>query len=355
MTRLPTVPCLLALLLIGCAHAPTMPPPPPASAAASAEESPWPAYDADLTGFNYPYEVRFHPLESQRQTLRMAYMDVQPERPNGRTVVLLHGKNFSGAYWARTIRSLTDRGFRVVAPDQIGFGKSSKPERFQFTFQTLATHTRSLLDALGVERASVVGHSMGGMLATRYALMYPQQVERLVLVNPIGLEDWKRLVPYRTVDQHFESELKATPESIRDYMREAYFAGEWKPEYDELVRMLAGWTRGPDRERIAWMAALTTDMVFTQPVVHEFPDLRVPTLLVIGLRDRTAIGRGWAPERARPLLGDYPRMGREAAAAIPGSRLVELPGVGHMPQVESYDRYIEALTTFLDEPLPAQP
>ncbi|WP_252499309.1 alpha/beta fold hydrolase, partial [Escherichia coli] len=50
----------------------------------------------------------------------------------------------------------------------------------------------------GVARASVIGHSMGGMLATRYALLYPRQVERLVLVNPIGLEDWKALgVPWR--------------------------------------------------------------------------------------------------------------------------------------------------------------
>lgn len=305
-------------------------------------------FDAELTGYEYPYEVHFHPLESQRQQLRMAFMDVHPETPNGRTVVLLHGKNFSGAHWAETIALLRDRGYRVVVPDQIGFGKSSKPAHYQFTFQTLAENTAGLLDALGIERVAVVGHSMGGMLATRFALMFPRRVSGLALVNPIGLEDWKRVVPYRTVDEHFQSELKTTPESIRAYMRESYFAGEWKPEYEALVEMLAGWSIGPDRERIAWNAALTSDMAFTQPVVHEFGDLRVPTLLIIGVRDRTALGKGWAPEDVKATLGNYDVLGEKAAAAIPGAKLVELEGIGHIPQVEAFEAYSGALLAFLD-------
>lgn len=302
--------------------------------------------DAELTGFAYPFEVRFHPLQSQGQALKLAYMDVKPAAPNGATVVLLHGKNFSGNYWEKTIRALTAEGYRVVVPDQIGFGKSSKPQDYQFSFQTLATHTQQLLEALGVQRALVVGHSMGGMLATRFSLMFPQRVSGLVLVNPIGLEDWKRVVPYRTVDQHYQQELAATPESIRDYMREAYFAGQWKPEYDPLTEILSGWAVGPDRERIAKVAALTSDMVFTQPVVHEFADLQVPTLLIIGLRDKTAIGKAWAPEAVKPTLGDYTQLGKRAAAAIPGAQLVEIPGVGHVPQLEAWDPYAGALLQF---------
>jgi pimeloyl-ACP methyl ester carboxylesterase len=198
-----------------------------------------------------------------------------------------------------------------------------------------------------VQRAVVVGHSMGGMLAVRFGLMHPERVERLVLVNPLGLEDWKRVVPYRPVDALYAAELESTPDRVRAYMRESYFAGEWRPEYEPLVRMLAGWARGPDRERIAWLAALTTDMVFTQPVVHELPDLRVPTLLVVGQRDRTAIGKAWAPDAVKSRLGDYPALGRAAAAAIPGATLVELEGVGHLPQVEAFDAYLRALTDFL--------
>lgn len=312
--------------------------------------APPPAYDAELSTYAYPFPVRFQRVQAQGQALRMAYMDVAPARgvkANGRTVLLLHGKNFSGAYWERTARALSARGYRVVIPDQVGFGKSSKPVPFQYSLHALAAHTRALLESLGVERAAVVGHSMGGMVAVRFALLAPERTERLVLVNPIGLEDWKRLVPYRPVEALFEAERKATPRSVRAYMQESYFAGQWKPAYEPLVEVLAGWTRGKDRERLAWVAALTTEMVFTQPVLYEFPDLRTPTLLIIGERDRTAIGKAWASPEVRAQLGNYPELGRKAAAAIPGAKLVALPGVGHLPQVEAWADYERALVDFL--------
>jgi pimeloyl-ACP methyl ester carboxylesterase len=277
----------------------------------------------------------------------MAYMDVPAAQPNGQTVVLLHGKNFTASYWEPTIRFLSARGFRVIAPDQIGFGKSSKPAGYQYSFQQLASNTSALLDAAGVTQVSVVGHSMGGMLATRFALMYPARVGRLVLVNPIGLEDWKTVVPYRAIDQWYEQEKKATVDSVREYQRTSYYGGTWKPEYERLIEIAAGVTKHPDYPKVAWASALTYDMVFTQPVVYEFPRLTVPTLLVIGQRDRTALGRAWAPKDVAATLGDYPVLGKRAAAAIPGARLVEIPGVGHLPQVEAFEAYSEALVRFL--------
>ena len=304
-------------------------------------------FDAELSAAPYPFPVRHFELRSQRQTLRMAYMDVPARAPNGRSVLLLHGKNFSGAYWASTIRLLTDHGFRVIVPDQIGFGKSSKPERYQFSFQALSENTRALLGHLRVERVAVVGHSMGGMLATRFALTYPALTEKLVLVAPIGLEDWKRKVPPRSVDAWYEAELAATPESIRAYQRKAYYAGEWKPEYEELITLAARATRHPDYPKVAWCSALLYDMIFNQPVLYEFGDLRVPTLLVIGLRDRTALGSAWAPPEVASTLGDYTALGKRTRDAIPNAELVELDGIGHVPQVEAFDRYAKALLAFL--------
>ena len=330
---------LLILVLTSCAHEPEKKPSvlPPASG----------AFDAELSNFRYPRDVKFFSFSAQGQPLRMAYILAEPESPNGRTVVLFHGKNFSAFYWEPTIEALLKDGYRVVAPDQIGFGKSSKPAAYQFSFHALAQNTKALLDSLQVERVSVVGHSMGGMLAARYALQYPERVERLVLVNPIGLEDWKRVVPYRSVEESYQGELMATPESIREYQRVSYFGGEWKKEYEPLVEVLAGWTKHPDFPKVAWNNALTSDMVFTQPVLYEFPLLKAPTLLIIGQRDRTAIGRAWAPKEIAKSLGNYPALGRRAAKAIPGAKLVELNGVGHIPQVESFTAYRSALLDFL--------
>jgi pimeloyl-ACP methyl ester carboxylesterase len=315
----------------------------PAGATAPAGD----AYDPEATSFAYPYPIRFFELESQRQKLRMAYLDVAPEKPNGRAVVLLHGKNFHAGTWATTIASLRRAGFRVVAPDQIGFGKSSKPERYQFTFGQLAANTRALLASLGIERPVVVGHSMGGMLAVHYAVAYPAETERLVLVNPIGLEDYAAMIPPRTVDDWYRQELAQTPEKVREYQRVSYYGGTWKPEYEEHTRLLEGWTRHPDYWRVAWDSALTYDMILSQPVVYELPRVRAPTLLVIGTRDRTALGRPLAAPEVQKTMGDYTTLGKRAQERIPGAALVEIPGVGHVPQVEAFPAFEKALLEFL--------
>ncbi|MFV8783948.1 alpha/beta fold hydrolase [Microbulbifer sp. SA54] len=319
------------------------------SLSAVAEEYRVQPRDALLSDYNYPYPVRFHKFNAQQQPLRMAYMDIAPQLPAKGTVVLLHGKNFSGAYWQRTIEALTTEGYRVIAPDQIGFGKSSKPAHYQFSFQSLAEHTRSLLDTLGIDNAYVAGHSMGGMLATRFALMYPNRVAKLVLVNPIGLEDWKRVVPYQTIDDAIAQEMQQTPAIVKTYMTKAYFDGQWKPEYNPLLDIQGGWSTGPDAEKIAVIDALTSDMVFTQPVFYEFSELRAPTLLIIGTRDRTAIGRNRATPEIQRQLGNYEQLGKQTADKIPGARLVELEGIGHVPQFEAFDSYIDAFTDFLAE------
>ena len=201
----------------------------------------------------------------------MGYMDVPPEgAANGRTALLLHGKT-SAPPRQDTIKALSKAGYRVIAPDQIGFCSSTKPAHYQYSFQQLAQNTHDLLQNLKISRAIVIGHSTGGMLATRYSLMYPQAVEQLVMVNPIGLEDWKaKGVPWRSVDQWFERELNTSAEGIRNYEQRTYYGGNWKPEYDRWVDMLAGLNNGPGHRTVAWNSALIYDMIFTQPVYYEF-------------------------------------------------------------------------------------
>ena len=108
-----------------------------------------PVYGPRLEGFTYPEPVHRYAFVSQRETLEMMYLDVQPAHPNGRTVVLLHGKNFCAGTWEDTIGVLSRAGYRVVAPDQIGFCKSSKPDRYQYSFQQLAHNTHALLESIG--------------------------------------------------------------------------------------------------------------------------------------------------------------------------------------------------------------
>lgn len=321
------------------------------SAAPATASTPAPkgVFDPEGTHYAYPYPVKFFAFESQRTAVRMAYLDVSPEGTSrGRTVVLLHGKNFGAFAWTSTITSLSKAGYRVIAPDQIGFAKSSKPAAYQYSFQQLAANTRALLASLGVDKTVIVGHSMGGMLATRYALLYPEATEKLLLVNPIGLEDYGALLPARTPDQWYAGELKQTPESIREYQRKFYYDGAWKPEYEALTELAAGMTQHPDFPVVAWASALTYDMIVTQPVVHDFGRLRVPVRLVIGVRDRTAVGRPFARADVQATMGDYTRLGKVTQQAIPGAELIEFPGIGHCPQIEAFPQWNKALLDFVN-------
>ncbi len=304
-----------------------------------------PTYGVELEGFAYPYPLHHFAFRSQANDLRMAYMDVAPlGDANGRTAVLMHGKNFCGATWASTISTLSAAGYRVVVPDQIGFCASTKPRSYQYSFQQLAANTRALLTRLGISRVILLGHSTGGMLATRFALMYPEAVEQLVLVNPIGLDDWKAMgVPERSVDQWYERELKLSADGIRQYEKTVYYAGDWKPEYEPWVNMLAGLNRGSGHELVAWNSALIYDMIYTQPVVYEFPLLKVPTTLMLGDKDTTAIGSDIASPDVKARIGRYDILGKAVTRKIPQARLVEFQGLGHAPQIQAPEIFHKAL------------
>src|SRR3569832_839810 len=185
-------------------------------------------YGSGLEGFPYPYPVNPLPLVNDGEQLRMAYMDIVPAQANGRVVVLLHGRNFPSSYWAPVIKFLNEAGYRVVVPDQIGFGKSSKPIG-ELHFDNLARNTIALLDHLKIDKADVVAHSLGGMLGVRIARAYPDRVNHLVLTAPIGLEDYRLYVPPTPTEKILENEDRLTADGYRKQLENNY-APKIQPE-----------------------------------------------------------------------------------------------------------------------------
>ncbi len=300
----------------------------------------------DISAFEYPYPVQFHQFDSQGSTLKMGYMDVAATGPEKGVIVLLHGKNFSGFYFKTLIDHFKSQGLRVIVPDQIGFGKSTKPLSYQYSFHALGTNTLAMLDALGVTKFKLLGHSMGGMLATRIALMAPKRVSELALVNPIGLEDWKTMLDYRTIDEWYQRELKASVQGMRNYQQKSYYDGVWKPEYEEFLAVNKGLLAGPDWPHMAMISAKLYDMIYTQPVYYEFKNLQVKTLLLLGDRDRTALLKDTASKELLPTLGRYDLLGPKVIKMIPKGELVVLKNLGHMPFVEDFKATTKALDQF---------
>lgn len=296
-----------------------------------------------LENWHYPYPVQMLQFEMEGRIVRMAYMDVKPENPNGQTLVLLHGKNFGSEYWAQTMKTMSLYGYRVIAPDQIGFGKSSKPE-MTYTFAGLADNTARLLDHLKIKRAVVVGNSMGGMLAVHFARRFPERVSALVLENPLGLEDYS-VIPAQQTPNLVRLEMAQTPTSYRNFVK-SYFQ-TWKPEYERFVEQFARTQLSGDYPTLATVSALTYQMIYEGPIIKELPQLKVPTLLVIGQSDRTVFGRRFAPPEIVKPMGNFPVMGRSAQQAIPGAVLKEFKGVGHIPHLEQPDRFHAVLVDFI--------
>ncbi|SHJ48364.1 alpha/beta fold hydrolase [Cycloclasticus pugetii] len=305
-------------------------------------------YNKELDGFEYPFEVKTFDLDSQNQNLKMRYMDIG-NKDARKVIVLLHGKNFSGYYWEKVAKDLLKKKYRVLIPDQIGFGKSSKPDYYQYSFGQLALNTKSLLDDLNIKKFDLVGHSMGGMLATTFAVNYPASVNKLILINPIGLENYGKYVEFKDVNFFYKRELATTLDKARSYQSKNYYDGKWSSEYEKLLIPLKGMLAGKDWEVVAWNNALTYGPIFSENIVSRFSQIKNETFLIIGTRDKTGPGRGWLKEGVTRKLGEYNDLGKSTKAMIKDSVLIELDGLGHMPHYENYNAFIKAFYKAIDK------
>jgi pimeloyl-ACP methyl ester carboxylesterase len=306
-----------------------------------------PALGICLEEFRYPHPVAFLPVANDLHELAMAYMDVRPTTdPNGTTVVMFHGKAFGGYYFENVIEALTASGYRVVVPDQIGWGKSPKPD-IHYSFQLLAANTTALLDHLGVADVAVLGHSTGGMTAARFTLMNPDRVTHLVLEDPLGLADYRVGIPPQSEETLYEHEIHWTdPAVIRAYV-EGYFVHPdprvWEPLADVLVRV----TLSPDYPRWARAAALTFQMIYQQPVRYEYHLISAPTLLIVGAKDHVVPLGQYAEPADAARLGDFVALSAAAERDIPNAKRAVIPDCGHIPHLEFPDQFLAEFLPFL--------
>jgi pimeloyl-ACP methyl ester carboxylesterase len=286
---------------------------PPASPPAE-----WGPISINLEEIEYPYPVKFMNLKLYGQDVRIAYMDVAPVgTPNGQTVVLLHGGSYYGWYWKAQIAALTKAGFRVVVKDRLGWGKSSKAI-LPYSISLHASNTAALLDHLGVKSAAVVGHSIGGQMATRFAFLYPDRTTHLVMVNPIGLTDNRAGRGFRP----FDGEVDAQPDLQKAYEADvktdmARYA-VWKPEYLEHLRIRHGVRLSGDWPRLAYVRELGGNLRSIDSTVNDWPHIKTKAMVLGGEKDGPT----------------FPADARRAAETLPNAKLVLIPNVGHNPHEE---------------------
>jgi pimeloyl-ACP methyl ester carboxylesterase len=321
--------CALAFLLFAVAH--------PVAQTRGGGAQPAMQAPADAKAFSptledvpYPYPVQQMKLTMYGHDVRMAYMDVPAAaQANGRTVVLLHGMNFYGEYWSTTIEVLRKEGFRVVVPDQVGFGRSSKPI-MPYILSDMAFNTHKLLGTLGIEKAAIVGHSMGGMVAARFALLYPDTTERLVLYNQIGLTDARLQRPPTPLDDAYKGLLNQGYNGVYQGIAR-YFVNGIPKDAEKYITRQYGWTLSGNWPEAAMVRALVQQMVYEDPVVYDWAHIKAKALEIGGDKDGP----------------NFPELAKHVADTIPGCQLVLIPNVGHVPHFESPELFYKELLKFL--------
>jgi pimeloyl-ACP methyl ester carboxylesterase len=262
----------------------------------------------------------------------------------GPTIVLVHGLALSSTTWKYVMPALAEQ-YTVVAPDLLGHGKSGKP-RGDYSLGAFASGIRDLLVALDIERATFIGHSLGGGIAMQLAYQFPERCDRLVLVASGGLgKEVNGLL--RAVS--LPGSEYVLPVVLTPWIRER---AEW---VGGLFRRL-GWQPNPSLDQVWGSYTALGSRSAQQAFVHTVRSVidisgqrvsahdrlylasRVPTLIVWGEEDRVI------PVAHAHLTHE----------AIPGSRLAVLPGAGHFLPFEQPAWFTDVLLDFLDTFPPAQ-
>ena len=261
----------------------------------------------------------------------------------GPVVLLIHGITGSSATWEHVIEPLAER-FTVVAPDLLGHGESAKPVG-DYSLGAYASGLRDLVAALGYDRASVVGHSLGGGVAMQLAYQFPERCERMVLVSSGGLgRELNALLRSAALPgSEVVLPLLCAPGVLRvsDSVG-AFLGGLGLRAGSDLEEIWRGFSSLADAEaRQAFIHTLRSLVDWGGQRVSATDRLylaeEMPTLIMWGERDRII-----------PL-----RHGVQAHRLVPGSRFEAFPGAGHFPHRDDPRRFVDVLSEFIDSTEPS--
>jgi pimeloyl-ACP methyl ester carboxylesterase len=243
------------------------------------------------------------------------------EAGSGPVVILLHGLGGNSQNWALNIGPLARR-FRVIVPDQIGFGKSDKPF-IHYRVGTYVDYLDQFCKQLKIERASLVGNSMGGWVAAAYTVAFPERVERLVLVDAAGYE------PPANFDYRILYGLNpSTREGMKQIAARVFYNKLFQSDALIDAAMAARFTAGDGYTITSIIESIKRGEDFLD---NRLKSIKQPTLVVWGRQD------GLTP------LADGERFRKE----IPNSTLLVIDECGHVPQFEKAAEFNAAVVKFL--------
>ena len=266
---------------------------------------------------------------------------VELNRSGDRPLVFIHGLGSYLKFWRYQLDALAADGYRVIAIDMLGYGKSDKPAMFPYTMEAMADVVHEVVTALGVDKPVLVGHSMGGQTALSYGIRYPKELGGLVLTAPAGFERFskKEKAWFRKV---FTVGLikSSNEEAIWGSIRRSNF-NHWHADYEWMIEERVRTAKNRDFNAYAYANVRSVHGLTENDFVRNNLDkVKVPTVIIHGTADRLI---------PNPYMhgGETSQIMAYGHAHIPGSTLVSLAGCGHMVQMDCADSYNRELKKFL--------
>ncbi len=283
----------------------------------------------EFKDINYSY-----PAKTALQNPSIAYID---EGKGDKTIILIHGLASNAGFWRYAIPELSKQ-YRVIAVDLPGYGKSGKGA-YPYSISFYAEQIKRLTDELKIDKFTLVGHSMGGQIGIKFALMYPDKLDKLVLASPAGVEeflqgqgDWLRSVMTK------KGVKTTTEEGIRRNLASNFYSWDdkWEWMVEERVRMI----NAKDFDEFTYTVVRCVNAMLDEPTFDKIKNIKTPTLIVYGRYD------GLIPN---PYLnpGFTSDLFKWGAEQIPNCKLHEIDNCGHMLQIEKPEEFTSAILGFL--------
>ena len=297
----------------------------------SPDGKPWPEKSITLPELRGKYKTATEP--------RLAYVELNPE--GARTVIFLHGLGSYLKFWRYQLDEFAGKGYRVLALDMLGYGKSDKPASFPYTMEAMADVVRAFAHRVEADKPILVGHSMGGQVALSFAIRYPDELAALVLTSPAGFEEFGDKEK-RWLEKVFTVNLVAGANEYEIWGNIRYNNFyRWRPELEWLVEERVRTTKDPTFRSYAYANVKSVRGLAANDFVRQnLEKIRVPAVIVHGDKDRLI---------PNPFLhgGTTKGVMEYGHAHIHGSKLVTLEGCGHTVQMDCAEEYNHAVLAFL--------
>jgi pimeloyl-ACP methyl ester carboxylesterase len=297
----------------------------------SLQDTPWPVVRANLPEVNTRFGL---PSDTT-----ISYVDLNPEAKQA--VVLVHGLGSNLKFWRYQIDAFAKQGYRVIAPDMLGYGKSSKPASFSYAMPDMAVVLKGLLDASGVKNPILIGHSMGGQTVLSLAIAHPGYAKALVLTAPAGFETFsarekawfKRVMTTALIKSTSETGIWNTVARSNFY--------RWRDDYRWLVEERVRVRAAQDFDAYAYANVKSVHgLLDTEYTRGNLGRVKTPTLIIFGSADRLIPNRFLHGGPTRDVM-------QVGADGIKGARLVELARCGHTLQMDCHTEYNAEVLAFL--------